>query len=247
MRRAGEAGGPRRVRIAGAAIGAVAILLLLVAVATGAVATGAGDAPESTPAGPESTPAGDLPVRPHESLPCTGAEDPTNFEVFSAGPAPAGVPLAASLRRCEAAAPSEEVSSNYVSYIYGECEYREAGDTGCAPPLEVQTWPACQRSLADYSFAGESMPHKKLPPQDSAEVVEFEFEEETRFEVYTKSSTIVVFAQDPALARKAIGLLRSQEKGKPPVTNPAALGRGVPEKLGPPSRGAMEGALPCES
>jgi hypothetical protein len=34
-------------------------------------------------------------------------------------------------------------AGNSTSFIYGGCE--PAGDSGCAPPLEVQTWSICDR------------------------------------------------------------------------------------------------------
>ena len=37
--------------------------------------------------------------------------------------------------------------AGYVSFVYGDCE--AADDAGCAPPAEVQVWPACLRHLAD--------------------------------------------------------------------------------------------------
>jgi hypothetical protein len=183
----------------------------------------------------------------HEALPCTGPKDPTNFEIFSAGPAVAGLPLSAILRRCDAAAPAYEAPANQFTYVYGHCESPPTGESGCAPPLEVQTWPACQRYPAGYSFDGKALPSRELPKRGGAEVVEFDFALESRIEVYTKFSTIVIFADSPELARKAVELLTPQQAGKRPVTNAADLRGPPPERLGPPTEGAMEGDLECRS
>jgi hypothetical protein len=182
----------------------------------------------------------------HEAIPCTGLKDPINFEIFSAGPVAAGLPLNSVVRRCDAGAPADEAPANYVAYTYGHCEIAE-GATGCAPPLQVHTWPACQRSLAEYSFEGKPLPYKELPKRGGAKVVEIDFFIDNRIEVYTKSSTIVIFASDPALARKAVDLLRSQEEGKPPARSADALGEQPLAQFVPPSAGAMKGELSCQS
>lgn len=180
----------------------------------------------------------------HEALPCTGLKDPIDFEVFSAGPSVSGVPLNSVQRRCGGSTSVNEPPANFINYVYGHCEIAE-GATGCEPPLEIQTWPACQRALGDYSFEGKPPPYKKLPSRDGAEVVEINFMLDHRIEVYSKSSTIVIFAEDPALANEALVLLRSQEINKPPATQAKEL-EGEPEEgLGAPSDGAIGGELPC--
>lgn len=183
----------------------------------------------------------------HEALPCTGPYDPTNFEIFSAGPTVAGLPVSATVRRCDVAAPAHETPANRITYMYGRCETLPEDEVGCVPPLEVQTWPACQRSLADYSFEGRPLPFRQLPKHGGAEVVEFDFALERRIEVYTKSSTIVIFADSPELGRKAVEHLSPQQVGKQPVTNAADLRGSSPGRLAPPTDGAMEGDLECRS
>lgn len=249
MGEAGKAWGARKVRVVISLACAVSALFFVVAVATdangGSDATLGGD--NGLHSGSDTrTPGGGRPALNHETLPCTGSKEPPNFEIFSAGPAPAGLPLTGSGRRCDAGDPADEWPSNYFSYAYGDCEIPE-GEGGCQRPLEIQTWPACQRSMADYSFEGKPLPYRKLPKHGGAEVVEFDFDIESRIEVYTKSATIVIFATDPELARKAVELLRPQEQGKPPVTDADALGGRPSEWLGPPSDGSMEGVLPCQS
>lgn len=179
-----------------------------------------------------------------DSMLCTDPRQATNFEVFSLGGSPLDLTLAASLRRCDTPTELGEPGANYVSYIYGDCELRDAGDTGCAPPLEIQTWPACQRSLSDYSFEGSLLPHEALPSERGAQVVSFE--DGMRLEVYTGASTVVVFANQPAVALKVLSLLRPAADDSPPARQAGELETSVPERLDPPDQGATEGQLSCQ-
>jgi hypothetical protein len=220
----------------------------------GSDSSGGGGSDSPGGGGPNSPSGGNLAlvstqerVSAHEALPCTGIKQPANFETFTAGPSVAGVPLNTVRRRCGDSTPADEPPANFVNYIYGHCD-SSGSDTGCAPPLEIQTWPACQRSLGDYSYEGKPMPYRQLPSIDGAEVVEIEFMFEPRIEVYTKSSTIVIFAENPDLAKAAIAQLGSQEIGQPPATQAEELKDGEPgQGLGPPSDNAIEGELSCQS
>ena len=223
----------------------------LLAVALLAIAMAGGKAgAKSQPSGAAPVPRGWIStherVLRHEALPCTGIEDPINFEVFSSGPEVGGLPMTAAVRRCDFATPAYEEPANRLTYSYGTCEI-EAGETGCAPPLEVQTWPACQRSLADYSFEGEPIPHRLIGRLGGAKVVEFDFLVENRIEVYAKSSTVVIFADSPGLAREAVSRLTPQMRGTPPATRRDELQKQPPGALEPPVDGATEGELKCQA
>lgn len=236
-----------RVRLAVCCMLALGFFAIAVAVATGQIGS------DNHPSGPigahDSFSSNWVSLRErvlnHEALPCTGVEAPINFEIFSAGPSIAGVPFTGVQRRCGGSAPADEPSPDFINYIYGHCEI-PAGATGCEPPLEIQTWPACQRSLGDYSFEGHPVPFRRLQDVGGAEVVEINFMVDNRIEVYTKSSTIVIFANTPDLAKKALGSLRSQQIGKPPATEPQELNGEPGQGLGPPIPGAMKGDLPCQ-
>lgn len=241
--------GAGKVRAGIALCCAVAALFAVAVAAAGQV-----DGPDSpSGSGPDSPSGGKIPwvstherVLKHEALPCTGPKDPINFEIFAAGPAVAGLPLDTTVRRCDATAPADEKPANYLTYVYGDCQTPPRDESGCAPPLEIQTWPACQRNKAGYSFDGKPLPARELPRRGGAAVVEFNPGGESRLEVYTKSSTIVIFAERPELAQKAVELLDPQETGKPPATEAADL-RGTPPKgLAPPTDGATEGRLQCQ-
>jgi hypothetical protein len=232
-----------KVKVAAAIAFAAAGIFSAVAIATGAV--GGADPAASEHHSTVWVSTHDRFIR-NEALPCTGPSDPTNFEIFSAGPSVERMPLTHFVRRCDASAPAYEAPANYTTYVYGHCQLSE-GATGCQPPLEVQSWPACQRSLGDYSFEGKLLPYRELAKRGRAVVVEINFMLDHRVEVYTKSATIVIFAIDSALAKKAVALLRSQEKGKPPAKEAKELKGGPDEALGAPSDEAMEGVLPCRS
>lgn len=149
------------------------------------------------------------------------------------------------LRRCDAATEIGEPGANYVSYIYGECRYLEQtdGDTGCSPPLEVQTWPACQRSVADYEYEGRPYPYRPLPNERGATAASFEGG--WRLEVYSGASTVVIFANQEAVAMKALSLLRPQATDSAPALRSADLETPTPDRLAAPVAGATEGSLPC--
>ena len=249
----------RRAFRAGAALAGSAAAVVLV---TMAIAGGGNDGSELATAsdsasGGSKTPPTDSPaltasvsirqwVLKHEALPCTHTDEPINFEIFSAGPSVAGVPLTNFTRRCGGTTSADEPPPNFTNYLYGSCEVVE-GAPGCALPLQIQTWPACQRALGDYSFEGKPIPYQELPKINGAEVVEINFMLDHRIEIYTGSSTIVIFAENRDLARKALSQLRSQKIGKPPATEPKEL-KGQPDgDLAAPSDGATEGALQCQT
>jgi hypothetical protein len=184
-------------------------------------------------------------VRKHEALPCTDAGEPINFEVFSAGPSVGDVPVTSSIRRCDAGALEGESPDNYFAYVYGHCEPEP--DIGCLPPLQIRSYPACERAYSDYSFEGKPLPYNELPSIDGAKVYEIEFITGPRIEIYTGVATIVISAADPALAQEALTQLVGQEAGETPATTSAALNDQSDRSLEAPAIDAIEGGLPCEA
>lgn len=145
------------------------------------------------------------------------------LELYDAGGAVGGHPLSAVLRR--------DTPMPYVAFVYGDCS--PSGDTGCAPPAEVQVWPACRRNLALY----RASEHGVGPPLEQATVrgapAAF-LDAGTRLELQTGRVTVVVFARSRAEVERVAAALRA-------VDGSVAPGRPLP----PPSPGALGGEAPC--
>jgi hypothetical protein len=144
------------------------------------------------------------------------------FPLYNAGLAVDGLPLVAVLRRTEGA--------NYVSFIYGDCQ--ATGETGCAPPAEIQVWPACLRNPSLYQ--------SKLPGGPTFEettvrgVPAASFEDGQRLELQTGISTVVIFGRSPEDVLRVADALRG-------VNVPVGPGEPLPA----PASGAERGAVPC--
>lgn len=144
------------------------------------------------------------------------ARDP----IFFAGDRTEGIPLEAVLRRSD--------SAEYVSFVYGDCV--PENDAGCAPPIEIQVWPACRRHLALYdSSYGPDLDRMTVRGVPAAVL-----DGGTRLELQTGRSTIVVFADSRQRLSRIATDLRSLE---------ARTASGVP--LPAPAPGAVDGLLAC--
>jgi hypothetical protein len=75
-----------------------------------------------------------------------------------------------------------------VTYIYGTCH--ATSDTGCSPPLEIQTWSAC---------------HRRPPRRPRSGDLEFRRGE----------STVVVFAHSRAMGRRAKEVVQRARRADP--------------------------------
>ena len=144
------------------------------------------------------------------------AEDPLYF----AGDRLEGLPLTAVLRRSDTA--------EYVSFVYGDCV--PEGDAGCAPPVEIQVWPACRRHLALYGLAP---PGPALVRTTIRGVPVALLDGGTRLELQTGRATVVVFADSPARVVRVGRALRPVGSESPSATLPH------------PGPGAFEGTLEC--
>lgn len=141
--------------------------------------------------------------------------------VLSAGDRADGLPLTAVLRSPGDTGP--------VSYVYGDC--RPSAETGCAPPAEVQVWPACRRHLGLYRHPVPGM----TPVATAARGVRaLSFDGGRRLELQTGRVTVVVFADAPDRAGRIVEALRSEDGAIAP-------GRPLPE----PEPGALEGVVDC--
>ncbi len=153
-----------------------------------------------------------------------------DFPAYSLGDSFERLPLTAITRRVDKPYPGEP-GADYISFLYGTCTTSD--ETGCPAPLEVQVWPACKRSLADYRLdpAGNPLPHVR---SERRGVPAASFEDGTRLELYTGRVTIVVFGLDAAQVSRAATALRG-------VNVAASAGAPLPR----PVAGALEGKLAC--
>ncbi len=108
-----------------------------------------------------------------------------------------GLPLVAIVRRDDTA--------DYVSFVYGDCR-PSSPDAGCAPPAEIQVWPAGRRNLGSYDAprAGSGPPELARIRGSPAAF----FDAETRLELYTAQLTVVLFARSRERLGKLADALR---------------------------------------
>ncbi|MGH3137235.1 MAG: hypothetical protein ACRDPV_12185 [Gaiellaceae bacterium] len=143
------------------------------------------------------------------------------YPLYFAGDRVDGQPLVAVGRRSDTA--------EFVSFIYGDCT--PADGVGCAPPIEIQIWPACRRHLALYEVSPAGLAQERTTVRGVAAAI---LDDGTRLELQTGRATIVVFAGTRARLGRIARDLRSLDPG-------VARGGALP----PPAAGALEGALEC--
>ncbi len=172
--------------------------------------------------GPAGAGAGGASPRSSFSLERARAFD--EFRLFSPGRSVDGHSLTAVLRRDDRA--------SYVSFVYGDCAVER--DLPCAPPVEVQTWPLCRRSLALYDSrpAPESARPERVLVRGAPGAL---FDQGTRLELETGQSFVVVFARSRELALQIADELEAVD---------ASVAAGSP--LPPPAAGrGRGGAIDC--
>ena len=171
----------------------------------------------------------------HTDLTPTEARAFTDFALYSLGDSFEGLPLVAITRRLDPPISEFDVPlthrANFVNHIYGDCE--AVSDSGCAPPLQIQVWPACERTLSSYSLtpAGDPFPHERTTVRGVPAAF---FEDGGRLELYSSDVTIVIFGLGKEHVRRAAEALQ-------PVNTAASAARNLPS----PVPGALEGKLEC--
>jgi hypothetical protein len=154
-----------------------------------------------------------------------------DFPLYSAGDSFEGNALTGITRRLDKADPVDAATANFVGFRYGDCEVGEDG-SGCAGPLQIQVWPACERTRSSYTMGGEPLPREDLVVRGAPASF---FEEGQRLEIYTGPATIVLFGIGPDQLKRAAHSLRgvAGSSVKPGAPLPA------------PAAGALEGELTC--
>lgn len=159
------------------------------------------------------------------------AEDFSDFPIYSVGSSFEELPLVAVQRHEDKPDPAEPVTRDTVSFIYGSCEIplSEDGeyDGGCAPPLAIEIWPACERYQGLYPFE----PDESLTIRGSPAAF---YEGHHRLELYTGTSTVVIFGKGREQLLKAADELEG-------VNTDVS----EEEQLPAPAAGAREGGLEC--
>lgn len=183
-------------------------------------------------------------------LPCTSENDPANFTFYSVGAEFEGLTVTHDMRVCYEPSAGEFIKPNYVSYIYSDCglipELQPPGAfIDCPNVLEIQTWPTCERSLADYELdPGVPLPQEPLGMRRG--VPAFAFDAGNRVELFTGSSTVVIFAAEPHRIASVVAALRPAPPATPPASPVAHTGAAIGD-LPAPSLGAMTGSLSCSA
>jgi hypothetical protein len=177
----------------------VIVVGFAVALASGvsALAAGNGNSPRRPPGRPadQSQAASEALVEipqgadPLGYLNCTTPQQALNFPTYWAGTRFDGLTVSAVIRRCDTRRAGEAVRANFVAYLYGTC-FLDDGYP-CAPPIEVQTWPAEERNKASLvDITGTDTTVLGVPAT--------RYEDGMRLELYRDDSTIVIFGYNAA-------------------------------------------------
>lgn len=156
-----------------------------------------------------------------------------NFPAYFLGARFEGLERTARTRRCDRPRRDEPIRANYVDYVYGSCD---PAQHGCQPPLQVQSWPACERNPSSYDGP-------LIGPDRSARfhirgVPAHFYDDGTRLELSTGKATIVLFGDRRGQLKRAAEALRSI---------PGQRFRIGPRKRLPrPGRKALSGKLRCD-
>jgi hypothetical protein len=113
----------------------------------------------------------------------------TGWPLFNVGASFEGMPLTAVLRQRVTNPFDPEVTRirpNYVSFIYGDC--RPEGETGCAPPLEIQISPACGLRPSDIQLPAHGLTHVRGVPAAF-------YEEGAKMIFATRRSTVAIYGR----------------------------------------------------
>lgn len=142
-----------------------------------------------------------------EALPSDVAryQDFRPFELYYPGLEFEGLPLVHVEERNDTPTAEEPLVGRWVTFVYGECEPGVEGR--CAPPLQVQVWPASLRNRDVQPFAPDREPDVRGVPAAFYG---------DRLELETGRSTVVLFGSDRAQLLRAASALRGINVGVGP-------------------------------
>jgi hypothetical protein len=111
-------------------------------------------------------------------------------------------------------------------FIYGDCTPGGDGDhPSCAPPYEVQDYAACARSL--HSYAPEAAADRVTHVRGALAAIFGGGAHFERLEIYTRTTTVVIFAPSLRAARGLARELRSADGRVGPRDPLPTAGRGT--------------------
>ncbi len=171
--------------------------------------------------------------RAHSDFDPVGVREFRAFPLYWVGESHDGLGLTAITRRTPE--PGAD-SADYVAFLYGSC--RAPPGSGCALPLEIQVWPGCVRTLADYRltpFSNDPLPHETLVVRRVPAAFFRESPASARLELYTGTVTVVLF-----------GTQRDRLVAAAEAIRGVNVEAGPEEPLPPPVPGAIEGRLTCD-
>jgi hypothetical protein len=164
----------------------------------------------------------------------------TPFALYSVGPAYASLARSGIQRTLRSPSETELAEGittwmNTVDFIYGDCS-AQGSDTGCSPPLDVQVWPACDRSLSLYP---SDAPYQKVTINGATGAQFQTGDGGGMLEMYLGKVTVVIFGSSPKQEQDVAANLTPVNA--PAVQAVAAAGTGLPT----PAAGSLSGALTC--
>jgi hypothetical protein len=183
-----------------------------------------GDEPDGTPN--RATEGASGPSGKRKPCPPDGSKA-VNFSAYWLGDSFQEIPLERTLRECTDPKPGRP-RINYVSFIYGDCV--ATSDSGCAPPFEIRSDPACETNLSRYRRGSYQLLRVRGVPAAT-------FGAGAQIEIYTGDATVAIFGPSNARVMEAADAMRSIP-GNQDAVQP---GRDLP-KTAP---GALQGKLRC--
>lgn len=118
----------------------------------------------------------------------------------------------------------------YWSFIYGDCT-PPPSEGGCAPPLEVQVWSACVRSVSPIKVRKHHLYEFRGAIATGGGRGRYEV---SPMEIFTGRTTIIVFGNETPLIKTAARELREVHQVQ------------AASRLLPPAQGSLEEKLPCQ-
>jgi hypothetical protein len=153
-----------------------------------------------------------------------------DFPLYAPGEAFDDLPLTALVRRFDDAPDAPPVRENFVDFIYGSCD---ASEGGCAPPLSVQVWAACERNPMTYGPELE-----REGPLEIRSVPAYFFDGGRQLELSTGMSTVVIFATGRDVALSAANALEG-------INNEVPAGAPLPPPAYAMQDGGVTSVIPC--